>query len=319
MATPLTFMNRQGLTLMYTRTLLAIAISLALPACQENPEPNQASASRGQSPGSPASTPEKTNKLVLSCDNAYDIKAVYHSPDADGILSKLSLEITKDGKTEKLEMVPAIAASGAKFETEDQSQSFWEHQDEFTLTKGDTDLSVCQEPVKEREFTTRSGKSFIVREDNTEAASLSKITVSTKGFSDGDKTIELGEKDPIVDIFLADLDQDGFEELYIATKSAGSGSYENLYGYASNHDQNITEISLPEISDQDDKPGGHYEGYMGGDNFYVEKNILIREFPIYLESDNNAEPTGKTKRVYYTLTPNDKTWLLVATKSEQVE
>ena len=88
------------------------------------------------------------NRLVLVCDNGYDISAIYYEPDSEGILSKLSLKISKAGKTDAVEMIPAIAASGAKFETPDGQLSFWEHQGEFTLGKGDKNVSVCRQAAK---------------------------------------------------------------------------------------------------------------------------------------------------------------------------
>jgi len=88
------------------------------------------------------------NRLVLVCDNGYDISAIYYAPNSEGILSKLSLKISKAGKTDAVEMIPAIAASGAKFETPDGQLSFWEHQGEFTLGKGDKNVSVCRQAAK---------------------------------------------------------------------------------------------------------------------------------------------------------------------------
>ncbi|MCD2450020.1 MliC family protein [Methylicorpusculum oleiharenae] len=85
---------------------------------------------------------------MLVCDNGYDISAIYYAPNSEGILLKLSLKISKAGKTDAVEMIPAIAASGAKFETPDGQLSFWEHQGEFTLGKGDKNVSVCRQAAK---------------------------------------------------------------------------------------------------------------------------------------------------------------------------
>jgi len=49
--------------------------------------------------------------------------------------------------------------------------------------------------------------------------------VETRGFSEANGVVDLGEMDPVEKVFLADLDRDGFEELYLVTRCAGSGSY----------------------------------------------------------------------------------------------
>lgn len=303
---------------MNKRVLLTLAASIIISACDYNPQ-NEATAKPDQTAASPENTAPAENIIMLVCDNGYAIKANYHTPDEDGIMSKLSLEINKDAKIQKLDMIPAVAASGAKFETLDQKTSFWEHNGEFTLAIDDKDLSVCKESRKEEEFSTQTGKLFIVKEDNTASASLSKITVTGKGFTDNDISIELNDKDPISSMFLEDLNQDGFEELYITTTSVGTGSYGTVYGFASNKDQSISQIILPPVTEVDLKKGANFEGYQGSDDFYADNNQLIREFPIYMEKDSKDSPTGGRKVVYYTLQASEPTWQLNIVKSEKTE
>ncbi|MCX6795164.1 MAG: MliC family protein [Candidatus Falkowbacteria bacterium] len=87
---------------------------------------------------------KNANAVQLICTNEYLISALYYSPNQEGIMEKLSLTVKHSGSTKIYEMVPAMAASGAKFETTDQSFSFWEHQGEFRLSQGENDLSLCQ-------------------------------------------------------------------------------------------------------------------------------------------------------------------------------
>lgn len=116
--------------------------SFALLTCAENILSRQDQVGMGYK-----ETRAAENRLVLFCDNGYDISAIYYAPNSEGILSKLSLKISKAGKTDAVEMIPAITASGAKFETHDGHLSFWEHQGEFTLGIGDKNVSVCRQAI----------------------------------------------------------------------------------------------------------------------------------------------------------------------------
>ncbi|MFZ4648420.1 MAG: hypothetical protein ACOYMB_02150 [Patescibacteria group bacterium] len=82
-------------------------------------------------------------EVELSCTNGYFVSAIYYSPDNDGIMERLSLHVTKDGIETPYEMIPALSASGAKFQTEGGAHSFWEHQGEFRLVKSEEELTVC--------------------------------------------------------------------------------------------------------------------------------------------------------------------------------
>jgi hypothetical protein len=40
---------------------------------------------------------------------------------------------------------------------------------------------------------------------------------------------------------------------------------------------------------------------MGHDEFAIEASALIQRFKLYTESDNNINPTGKTRQIQYSL------------------
>jgi hypothetical protein len=69
------------------------------------------------------------------------------------------------------------------------------------------------------------------------------------------------DRDPISDVFTADLDGNGFDEIYIVTTAAGSGSYGTILGFASNKDKSLSMIHFPEVREGDET----FEGYMGHD------------------------------------------------------
>ena len=168
--------------------------------------------------------------------------------------------------------------------------------------------SVDRETIT-KEFKTKTGKSFIVSEEKP-GASISKVSIETKGFGEVNEKLLLEESDPISEISITDLNKDGFDEIFIITKSAGSGSYATIYGFSSNKDKSVTSIIVPEISQSDLAEGAIFNGYMGHDSIYVSKNKLFRKFPIYKEGDENCCPSGGVRKIQYVLKPGENYWRL---------
>jgi hypothetical protein len=139
-------------------------------------------------------------------------------------------------------------------------------------------------------------------------SSLNKVVITPKGISN--KKVVTAEADgTITGVQIADIDNNGFPEIYISVTSAGSGSYGSLLAYASNKNKSISPIYLPELTKK------QLKGYMGHDEFKLEKNVIIRLFPIYKDGDTNAKPTGKTRQIQYSLKPGEAGWKLVVTKT----
>ena len=159
--------------------------------------------------------------------------------------------------------------------------------------------------LSDSEYVTRSGKSLYITESHPQGQSLSNIRLESSGFEHNfSETIK--DSDPIKDVYIADLDNNGFDEFYIITISSGSGSYGNVFAFASNEDKSLSMIYFPTIQEGDEE----YVGYMGHDNFQVSENKLIQTFPIYLSSDQNSNPTGGTRQLTYGLYPGEASWRL---------
>ena len=165
------------------------------------------------------------------------------------------------------------------------------------------------EEPSQKSLTTSTGKTFEV-ETQSEGSSVMNIKISTQGFDEVNESWKIEGADPLSESFIADLDKNGFEEIYLVTRSVGSGSYGRLYGYASNNDKSVTPIYVPEPSEADLAQGGNFEGYMGHDSIYLDQGRLIRKFPIYNEGDENCCPTGGDRQLEYELTPGEAGWIL---------
>jgi hypothetical protein len=179
------------------------------------------------------------------------------------------------------------------------------------------DIQVSSEESKDsssdtsKEYKTKTGKTIIISVTHPVGRSLSTIEISTMDFEHNYPEI-YEDRDPISDVFVADLDGNGFDEIYIITTSAGSGSYGNVLGFASNKDKSLSMINFPEIQEGD----RNFEGYMGHDTFKVENQKLVRIFPIYNKGDTNQNPSGGSRKLIYGLYPGEAMWQLRIEKSE---
>ena len=160
-------------------------------------------------------------------------------------------------------------------------------------------------PDAPKEYKTKTGKTIIISETHPVGQSLSTIEISTKDF-EHNYPEKYENVDPISDVLMADLDENGFDEIYIITTSSGSGSYGRVFGFASNNDKSLSMINFPDIQKEDKM----FEGYMGHDVFTIENQKLVRTFPLYKKGDNNQNPTGGKRKVVYGLHPGEAMWQL---------
>lgn len=162
-----------------------------------------------------------------------------------------------------------------------------------------------------RVYKTKTGKTIVISETHPDGQSLSTVKISTRDLEYNYSEV-YKDRDPIADIFLSDLDGNGFDEIYIITTSAGSGSYGTVLGFASNEDKSLSMINFPEIQEGDI----NFKGYMGHDSFKIEERKLVRIFPIYNQGDTNLNPTGGKRKLVYGLYPGEAMWQLKIEKSE---
>jgi len=90
-------------------------------------------------------------------------------------------------------------------------------------------------------------------------------------------------------VLFLDPDGDGASSAFICIRSGGSGNYLQLLEFSFDRDNIMTGHQWSDLS----KIPEHLAvGYMGHDTFERQSEMLVRTFPIYIEGDSNAEPTG---------------------------
>lgn len=161
----------------------------------------------------------------------------------------------------------------------------------------------------------QDGKAFTILEDKSMGYSISNILVLPSGFGQNDSLLFEGS-DPVENIYVTDLDEDGYAELFIVLRSAGSGAYAGLTGFAVRPDWAPVEISTEDFSESETVPEKIKKGYRGHDEIRFEKDAMVVTFPLYREEDPNADPTGGEATLIYKLAPVNGKPLLKIQKAE---
>ena len=110
----------------------------------------------------------------------------------------------------------------------------------------------------------------------------------------------------VVNAEIGDLNIDSYPELFVYLTSDGSGSYGKLIGYSVNNGKSVSQVYLPEISENDEVS----KGYMGHDEMAIVENTFCQRFPIYKEGDSNANPTGGIRQIQYKLVDGESSRIL---------
>lgn len=110
----------------------------------------------------------------------------------------------------------------------------------------------------------------------------------------------------VVNAEIGDLNIDSYPELFVYLTSDGSGSYGKLIGYSVNNGKSVSQVYLPDISENDEVS----KGYMGHDEMAIVENTFCQRFPIYKEGDSNANPTGEIRQIQYKLVDGESSRIL---------
>lgn len=180
---------------------------------------------------------------------------------------------------------------------------------EKTTVKKDSTLII------DKEMKTRTGKIFSIIESKP-SYSVSNYFISGKDFLNSADTIIYLNKNPMTNALITDLDKNGFEELYIFTKSSDTNSFIGILGVASLNDKAFGEIDVQQITAEDIKKDEKFNGYLGHDSVYISGNEIIREFPVFKSSVPDLNSVNGRRKVIYKLKKDPKDYKLVITGSE---
>ena len=127
------------------------------------------------------------------------------------------------------------------------------------------------------------------------------VTLVQRGIKKASSSETINIDGQVVGSEIADLNQDGYPEIYIYISSANSHAYGSIKAYASNQNQSLTPIYIPEVKEDSRLSAG----YTGHDEFAVVENKLMRRFPI--SKKNNVQ---QFRQIQYVLMPGESGWIL---------
>lgn len=146
-------------------------------------------------------------------------------------------------------------------------------------------------------LTTKTGKRITIHTEESKASETSSFTITPTLFATN-TPITL-ETPTLTSSFLADINQDGFDELILVTET--QDAHGQIIVYTTKNDTGLTPVLVPDIKEDDTRRGGLFEGYGGHDSFVAINNSLTREFPLLDPTSSSTQtslPTKKRKLIY---------------------
>lgn len=150
-----------------------------------------------------------------------------------------------------------------------------------------TDLATLNE------LKTATGKTWRVHQTPMLDSSIVSVVVVAMGFTEDSISIDLGEIDPVIALTTEDLDQDGYQEVYVVTQSTAPEEYGTVYGVYSERDSSVSIITYEGPNPYMTKEGEPFYGYQGHDQFKFEKGKLTNTFLVQVEGATD-EPVPRT-------------------------
>jgi hypothetical protein len=143
------------------------------------------------------------------------------------------------------------------------------------------------------------------------ASGSNSVTITPAGLKNDNSPVVAEINGVVTGAEVADLNVDSSSEVYVYVGATDGSNVGSLVAYGANNKKSITQIYLPELSENKKNT----VGYRGGDEFAVVESTFVRRFPIYPEDKSIATPTGRTRQLQYKLKAGEAGWVLRLDKS----
>lgn len=117
------------------------------------------------------------------------------------------------------------------------------------------------------------------------------VLVRTATVGAAPQRLRLDVAGSLAEAFATDLDGDAAPELLLWTRSGGSSAEGDLRGWRFDAAGGATALPLPPLDEET------AIGWRGRDQFGVQGGAVVRSFPLYRDTDDNAHPTAGFVRV----------------------
>lgn len=168
--------------------------------------------------------------------------------------------------------------------------------------------ALMQPPPLQAPFEQRlslQGIGFHILAENS--SSGSKLRIAPNGLSIDNSVQERLIGGQVTGAEIADLNVDGWPEVYVFVRGFGPGAPGSLVAMSVNNGKSISDVSVPALTPSLAK------GYRGHDQFAVLEGVLGRRFPVFPSQAPDAQPT-KIRQIQYRLTTGEAIWKLVVAR-----
>jgi hypothetical protein len=178
---------------------------------------------------------------------------------------------------------------------------------EDTIIKKDTLVSAPEIKSVKPAFSKKLSLKTISFEINLTG---NHLTIQPSGLAIDNSKVVKEIEGTVTNAEIGDLNNDGFPEVLVYITSDGSGSYGTVIGYSVNAGKSMSEIFMPNITDNPKAS----KGYMGHDEFAIVENSFCQRFKTYNPGDTNSNPTGKMRQIQYKLKDGENSRVFVVDK-----
>lgn len=124
-------------------------------------------------------------------------------------------------------------------------------------------------------------------------SSLKKITIIIKSPELNDTLIRI-VNGKVYGVKTGDLNNNNLPEIYAFVIGRGNNAKGSFVGFEFGSDE-VVQLAFPEPNPK------LMEGYMGQDSLFIRGKHLVRQFPVYNDSDLSLTPTANTRIIEYSL------------------
>jgi hypothetical protein len=171
-------------------------------------------------------------------------------------------------------------------------------------------------PLDKSQFASMSFNKMLMMNDiifeitSTENDGENTLVIQPAGLKAVNNKFEHKYQGMIYNAEVADLNIDGYPEVFIYTVSPDKSRKSSLVAYSVNNGKSISSISFPELKDNAEAS----KGYRGNDEFAVVEATLVQRFPVYEDNAGENAVPKKMRQLQYKLKDGEASRVLYVDK-----
>lgn len=153
----------------------------------------------------------------------------------------------------------------------------------------------------ERRFELDKKRMLILQTAKQQNNGLIQTQLITNGFAN-DEIVDFGQIPEVDDVYVSDLNGDGFQELYFYAKKTDAEQAQFFGVTTSANGMRMIEVEKRESIEQ--KAPDAFKGFKGYDHYKLSNKDVFHVFPVHLPNDKVGQPTGGSQVLIFKLKDN---------------